>query len=58
MSYKTENIKFVQHLYSLFSKQDIDSILNLLSPEVEWGEPANPYNPAGGICYGQGFYNH
>ncbi|MCE5250119.1 nuclear transport factor 2 family protein [bacterium] len=46
----------VQHLYSAFTKRDINTIVGLLSPDVEWGEPANPFNPAAGIRHGhQGF---
>ena len=48
MSDPRQNIAFVQGLYQAFAKRDIASILAVLSPTVEWGEPANPYNPAGG----------
>ncbi|HVO74631.1 MAG TPA: nuclear transport factor 2 family protein [Ignavibacteriaceae bacterium] len=47
-----DNLKLVQHLYALFAKHDIDAIISLLSPDVEWSEPANPFNPAGGIRFG------
>lgn len=47
------NIDLVKQLYSAFSKKDIHSILELLSEEVEWGEPENPYNPAGGTRKGR-----
>jgi ketosteroid isomerase-like protein len=46
------NIQLVQEMYSLFAKRDIEGILNLLSPDVEWGEPENPYNPAAGTRHG------
>jgi uncharacterized protein len=56
MSSPIENIKIVQRLYALFAEKNINSILEMLSPDVEWGEPANPFNPAGGTRYGhQGF---
>jgi len=47
-----KNIELVKQLYLNFSKRDINSILNLLSEDVEWGEPDNPYNPAGGTKKG------
>ena len=52
MSIREENIKLVQKLYAAFGNSDINTILTMLSDEVEWGEPANPYNPAGGTRYG------
>lgn len=47
-----KNIELVKQLYLNFSKRDITSILNLLCEDVEWGEPENPYNPAGGTKKG------
>ena len=56
MSSPIENIKIVKRLYALFAEKNINSILEMISPDVEWGEPANPFNPAGGTRYGhQGF---
>jgi ketosteroid isomerase-like protein len=56
MSTPIENIKSVKRLYALFAEKNMNSILKMLSPNVEWGEPANPFNPAGGTRYGhQGF---
>jgi ketosteroid isomerase-like protein len=48
------NIAVVQALYAdaAFGRRDIGGILLLLTPDVEWGEPENPYNPAGGTRYG------
>lgn len=46
------NIAMVKQLYHYFSKKDIPSILQLLHEDVEWGEPENPYNPAGGTRKG------
>ncbi len=56
MNSQNENIKIVQNLYSSFSDKNINAILEMLSPDVQWGEPLNPFNPAGGTRYGhQGF---
>ena len=56
MGIQQENIKIVRQLYEAFAQRNINAILGMLSPDVEWGEPANPYNPAGGTrCGHQGF---
>ena len=56
MNSQEENIRIVQQLYAAFAKRDINTIVGLLSSEVEWGEPENPFNPAGGKRHGhQGF---
>lgn len=47
-----KNIELVKQLYYAFSKRDINAILELLSDDIEWGEPENPYNPAGGTRKG------
>lgn len=39
-------------LYHAFGRRDFDTILAMLTEDVEWGEPENPYNPAGGTRYG------
>jgi hypothetical protein len=52
MSSQIENINIVQNLYSFFSDKNINAILEMLSPDIEWGEPSNPFNPAGGTRYG------
>ncbi len=50
------NVELVKRLFAAFAKRDINMILAALSPEVEWGEPDNPYNPAGGTRHGhEGF---
>jgi uncharacterized protein len=50
------NIETVRRLYALFAARDIRTILDVLSPDVVWGEPANPYNPCGGEYRGhEGF---
>jgi ketosteroid isomerase-like protein len=48
----SNNILAVQNVYSAFASRDIKAILNMLSPDVEWGEPDNPYNPAAGTRHG------
>lgn len=45
-------IELIQQLYQAFSQKDIVSILGFLDEDVEWGEPENPYNPAGGTRKG------
>lgn len=51
-----KNIETVKLVYSSFLKRDFNAILNVLSQNVEWGEPSNPYNPAGGTRHGhEGF---
>jgi ketosteroid isomerase-like protein len=52
MSTQIENINIVRDLYSYFSVKNINAILEMLSPDVEWGEPSNPFNPAGGTRHG------
>jgi hypothetical protein len=52
MSDPRRNIEIVQTLYEAFARRDIQSLLGALSPTVEWGEPSNPYNPAGGTRRG------
>jgi ketosteroid isomerase-like protein len=49
-------IATVQAIYAAFARRDVQAILAVLSPDVEWGEPANPFNPAAGTRHGhQGF---
>lgn len=52
MSSGKSNIELVRSLYSAFAARDIPSILGMLSDDVEWGEPENPFNPAGGTRKG------
>jgi uncharacterized protein len=50
------HVEIVQQLYGAFGRRDMPAVLEMLSPEVEWGEPSNPYNPAGGVRRGhEGF---
>jgi uncharacterized protein len=46
------HVTAVQALYAAFRRGDVSAILALLSPDVEWGEPANPFNPAAGTRRG------
>ena len=41
-----------RQLYRAFAQRDFAAILVVLTDDVEWGEPENPYNPAGGTRYG------
>jgi ketosteroid isomerase-like protein len=52
MNNQIQNIEIVKQVYEAFAKRDINAILNLLSPDVEWGEPSNPFNPAAGTRHG------
>jgi ketosteroid isomerase-like protein len=53
---RRENVQAVQRLYAAFAKRDIGAVLGALSPDVEWGEPENPFNPAAGTRRGhEGF---
>lgn len=52
MSDREQNISIVKQIYAAFAERNISAILNLLSTEVIWGEPKNPYNPAAGIRFG------
>ncbi|HVI47317.1 MAG TPA: nuclear transport factor 2 family protein [Chitinophaga sp.] len=46
------NIGIVGQLYEAFSRKDIAGMMALMSEDIEWGEPENPYNPAGGTRRG------
>jgi len=48
----SDNVAAVQALYLAFARREIDAIVAALSPTVEWGEPANPLNPAAGTRHG------
>jgi ketosteroid isomerase-like protein len=49
---KETNIGIARSLYAAFGARNIPGILELLSHDVEWGEPENPFNPAGGTRHG------
>ena len=53
MNQTNANIKVVRELDAAFQRGDVSAILELLSPDVEWSEPDNPFNPAGGTRRGQ-----
>jgi len=48
----TRNIETVRQVYSAFRQGDVGGILAMLSPDVEWCEPENPFNPAAGVRRG------
>jgi hypothetical protein len=51
-----QNVQLVRDLYAAFVRRDIAAILAVLSPEVDWGEPENPFNPSAGTRHGhEGF---
>ena len=51
------NVAIVKHLYAAFARRDMAAIVAVLSPDVVWSEPANPFNPAGGTRRGHaGFF--
>lgn len=52
MDKKKVNVDLVLKLYDFFSKKEINKILELLDQDVEWSEPDNPFNPAGGTRNG------
>jgi ketosteroid isomerase-like protein len=41
-----------RELYRAFGQRKFDEIVAILTEDVEWGEPDNPYNPTGGTRYG------
>ena len=45
-------MRLVQDVYRAFGKRDVPTMLAALSPDVEWGEPENPFNPAAGTWHG------
>ena len=42
----------VQAAYRAFEQRNINSLLGLLSPDVEWGQPDNPLIPSAGTRRG------
>ena len=46
------NTEIVRQLYAAFADRDIPRMLAMLAPDVEWGEPPNPYNPSAGTRRG------
>lgn len=47
-----KNVRTVQEMYAAFARGDIAPLLGVISPDVEWAEPDNPFNPAGGTRHG------
>ena len=47
-----QNIALVRSLYEAFATLEVPRLLAMLSPNVEWAEPANPFNPAAGTRRG------
>jgi len=45
-------VTVVQKLYAAFGDRDVPALLTVLSDDVEWGEPDNPFNPAAGTRHG------
>lgn len=52
MNPQATNIEITQRLYAAFASRNIPGILELLAEDIEWGEPENPFNPAGGTRHG------
>jgi ketosteroid isomerase-like protein len=46
------NIAIVQNVYSTFCRGEVDELLATVTPDVEWTEPDNPFNPAAGTRHG------
>ena len=44
--------RVVEAAYRAFGARDIDALLELLSPDVTWGEPDNPHIPSAGTRHG------
>ena len=54
----SRNTDIVKKIYQDFALRNIPEIISMLDPDVEWGEPDNPFNPAGGTRFGhEGFLN-
>lgn len=47
-----QSLLVVQEAYHAFGSRDIDALMKLLSPDVEWGEPDNPLIPSAGTRQG------
>lgn len=47
-----DKIRVAKDLYASFQTRNFEQVLAVLSKDVEWGEPSNPHNPAGGTRHG------
>jgi ketosteroid isomerase-like protein len=47
-----QNIRIVQDLYAAFGRADIAHVHAMLTADVEWREPENPFNPSAGVRRG------
>ena len=45
-------VRTTRRLYALFAEGNVPGLLAMLQPDVEWAEPENPFNPAGGTRHG------
>ena len=52
MDTSRDNVTIVRDLYAAFSRGDVAALLGAMSPDVEWGEPDNPFNPSAGTRRG------
>ena len=52
MPQAASTLSVVEAAYQAFAVRDIEALLALLSPEVEWGEPDNPHIPSAGTRHG------
>ena len=48
MEDQQQNIETVKKLYEAFARHDINLVIIMLSSDVVWEEPENPFNPAAG----------
>ena len=48
----TDFAAVVRELYASFQNGDVEAMLTRISSDVEWSEPDNPFNPAGGTRRG------
>ena len=56
MSTQTQNLSLVKQMYEAFAKRNVNLIVSMLSADVVWEEPPNPFNPAAGRRIGvEGF---
>ncbi len=49
----TKYVGVVRDLYVAFQRGEVEVLLDLMSPDIEWCEPDNPFNPAAGTRHGR-----